>query len=170
MSPDLRANRQQHGIETTVGLFKQHILDLAVEQDADVKGFQASNLLMQYIARQTIGRDTEMQHAACYRACLVNFHRMTAHRQMPGSGQSARPGADDQHALATGGGGLGGPAVFQGQVAEEALDRMDADAAVQFIAIAGRLAGVVADPAVDGGERIISDQALPRSLIVARLS
>ena len=56
-----------------------------------------------------------------------------------------------------------------GQVAEETLDRVDADAAVKVCAIAARLARVIADASVNGRERVVADQRFPRLLEAARL-
>ena len=77
-------------------------------------------------ARQPVGGNAEMQHAAGDRAGLVDFDLMAEPGQMVRGGQAARPGADDQHALAgRRGGGGDRPGLGAGEVAEEALDRVD---------------------------------------------
>ena len=83
-------------------------------------------------------------------------------REMVGRREAARPGAHDEHALA-GGRRLDRerPAFLRGPVAEKPLDGVDADGAVEVLAIAVVLARVIADAAVDGGQRIVLDQGEP---------
>jgi hypothetical protein len=54
-------------------------------------------------------------------------------------------------------------------VAEKALHGMNAHGAVQSAAIAACLAGVMADAAVHGGQRVVLHQLQPRFLETARL-
>ena len=61
------------------------------------------------------------------------------------------------------------PAEAQGLVADEALDRVDADALVQLRAVAGGLARVIADAAHAGRQRVGFGQQPPGPFVVARL-
>ena len=95
---------------------------------------------------------------------------------MPATGEvvrraeAARTGADDEDPLA---GrrrrGIEGPALLDRHVAEEALDRVDRDGAVEGGPVAGVLARVIADPAVDGGERVVGHDRAPGVLEPAGL-
>jgi hypothetical protein len=61
------------------------------------------------------------------------------------------------------------PAVRDREIAEEALDRVDADRFVDLHAVACRLAGVVADPAHDGRQWVHCRQFPPGALVVSVL-
>ncbi len=87
--------------------------------------------------------------------------------EMPGAGETGRPRADDQHPLAGLGAGGNGPALLGCPVAKEALDRVDQHRLVEVLAIAARLAGVIAGAAVHGGQRVVSDQRPPSGFEVA---
>ena len=94
-----------------------------------------------------------MHHAAGDRTGVADDDVVPEAPEVVCRRQSARPGADDEDLQAGGRGpGRERPALLEGQVTEEAFDGVDADGGVEFAAIAGRLAGVVADAAVDGGE------------------
>ncbi len=93
---------------------------------------------------------------------------MTETTQVIGGAQSARAGADDQHALR----GVGArrsqlPATFDRQVTEKALNGVDADGLVDLGAVARRLARVKADAPHHGGKGILLDQLAPRSFVVS---
>ena len=84
---------------------------------------------------------------------------------MPG-----RPGADDQHVLARSRRRRReAPALLDRLVAEEALDRVDADRRIDLAAVADAFAGVIADPAHDRGERVVARQVAPGGFVVAAL-
>ena len=101
---------------------------------------------------------------------LEDRDSMPAAREVVGGGQAGGSRADDQHAL-TGRLALDGelPALPDRLIAEEALDAVDAHGLVEFAAVAGGLAGVVADAAHDGGQRVVLDELAPRRLVVAGL-
>ena len=73
-----------------------------------------ADLLHQHVARQAVGGDAEMQHAARQRPRLVHLHLVAQPREVVGGRQPARPGADDQHALAAGLAGDGQAPAFGG--------------------------------------------------------
>ena len=108
-----------------------------------------------------------MHHPAGQWAGVVDLDRVAQARQMIGGGQAARAGTNDQHALAAWRGvDRERPSFVCGQIAEKALDGVDADCAVELLAIALVFARVVADPAVHGRQRIVADERLP-SLAIA---
>ena len=73
---------------------------LWLSDDLDAHGLDARDLAHQIRARQPIGRNAEMHHAAGQRSRLVDLDRVAQAREMIGGRQSARAGADHQHALA----------------------------------------------------------------------
>jgi len=82
--------------------------------------------------------------------------------------ETAWPSAYDEHALA-GGWRLNWqlPAFFSGPVAEKPLDGVDADGAVEFLAIAVILARMVTDAAVNCRQWIVSHERQPRLAVPA---
>ena len=112
-----------------------------------------------------------MHHAAGERSGFVDDDGVAAPRQVPGRGEAARAGADDEHALARGRlVGRDRPAFLEGHVAQEAFDGVNAHRFVELAAVAGVLAGVVAHTAVDRGKGVVPDDDLPRVSIPAGLS
>jgi hypothetical protein len=120
--------------------------------------------------RQPVRGDAEVHHAAGDRAGVADLDRVAEAPQVvarprarsgrrrpraPGAPTTARRGQR--------------PALFDGEVAQEALDGVDADRAVEPLAVAGRLARVVADAAVDGRERVGLEDGLPRLAVAAGL-
>jgi hypothetical protein len=95
---------------------------------------------------------------------------MAEPRQVIGGGKSAWPGTDHQNALA--GGGLVDrhrPALLHREVAEEPLDGMNADGAVELLAVATGFAGVIADTSVHRRQRVVADQRFPCGAVLSRL-
>jgi hypothetical protein len=102
-------------------------------------------------------------------ACFVNVDRMPEAAQVICGGKAGRPRAYDQHPLAAFGPGRRKfPSLFDGRVAKEALDRIDADGRIDLGAIARRFAGVITDAAHHRGKRIILGEHAPCALVVAR--
>src|SRR5262249_7686623 len=58
-------------------------------------------------------------------------------------------------------------ATIPGEVTEEPLHRVNRHGAVEPGPVADALAGVVAHPAVDRGQRVVGDELPPRLLVVA---
>ena len=81
-------------------LLGEHVVDLVVEDDPHAHALDPADLLHQIFARQAIGGDAEMQHAAGQRPGLVDLDLMAEAGQVIGGRQAARAGADDQDALA----------------------------------------------------------------------
>ena len=89
---------------------------------------------------------------------------------MIGGREAGGPGADDHDAAPGATARLRElPVVGQREVAEVALHGVDGDGRIEVAAVTRGLAGVVADAAVDGGERVVLDQLAPGRDGVARL-
>jgi hypothetical protein len=87
-------------------------------------------------------------------------------REVVRGGQAGRAGADDEHApAARGRRRIGPPALLDREIAEEALDAVDADRLVERPAVALRLARVVADPAHDRREGVVLHDPPPGALV-----
>ena len=158
----MRADGYEHRIEAAGLLLVDHVLDLVVEDDAHTHLFDPPDLAVENIARQAIGRDAEVHHAAGKRPGLVDLDLMTHQPQMMRARQPARPAADNQDPLAR---RLGGerrcPAFLERQITQEPLDGVDAHRAVELAAIAVILARMIADPPVHRRHRVVSDQGFP---------
>ena len=126
------------------------------------------NLAAEHVARHPVRRDAVAHHPAGLGARVADLDLVAEPGQMVGGRQPARPGADHEHPLAAARGRrVELPALLERQIAEEALDRVDRDGAVELGAVADALARVVADAPVDRGQRIVGDQLAPRLLVAA---
>ena len=128
----------------------------------------AFDFRVEHLARQPVLRDAEAHHAAGGGPGVVDRDRVSHAAQMIGGGKSGRPGADHQHALA----GFRfrrreTPIALDRLVAEEALDRIDADRLVDLRTVAGGLAGVIADAPHHGGQRIVLREHAPGVFVIA---
>ena len=95
---------------------------------------------------------------------------MTEPVEVPGTGEAGGTSAYDQHLLTAGRGRWRRqPAAGQRLVAKETLDGVDRDRFIHLPAVASALAGVIADPAMNGGQGVLFDQGLPGSLKTAGL-
>ena len=140
--------------------------DLGVELEGDPEVEDALHLGVQHVAGEAVAGDAEAHHAAGHRARLLDGHVVAGQGEVVGRSEAGRAGADDEHPPARGRGGHGHrPALLDGGVADEALDRVDADRLVELAAVAGRLAGVVADAAHDGGEGVVLHDPAPGTLV-----
>jgi hypothetical protein len=170
MPADAGPDGDEDGIEAAGRLFGQHVLDLVAGDDVDAEGRDPADLAHQIGARQPVGRDAEMHHAAGHRPRLMDLDRMAEPCEVISGRQPARPGADDQHAFAARRGcDRERPAFHGGEVAEEALDRVDADRSVEHAAIARGFARMIADPPMRRRQRIVLHQRRPGLAVLARL-
>jgi hypothetical protein len=164
------ADRQEGRIEAAGLHGLDDVVHLGVEPERHAHFDDARDLGVEHVAREPIGRDAEPHHAAGHRPGLVQLDRMAEAAQVIGGGQAGRAGADHQHPLAAlGHRGGEPPAALDRLVAEEALDRVDADRLVDLGAIARAFARVIAHPSHHGGERIVLRQRAPGGFVVAFL-
>ncbi len=170
MFGEVGTDRDEDRIESARLLLGQDVVDPVVGHELDAHLLDPSDLLRQVRARQAIGRNAEMQHAARQWAGVVDLHLMSEPRQMIGGGKSAWAGADDQHPLAAGDlVDRHRPALRHREVAQETLDGVNADGAVELLAVAAGFAGVIADTSVHSRQRIVADQRFPCGSVVSRL-
>ncbi len=130
------------------------------------EGDDPVDLRVEDLARQPIARDRVSHHPSGLLGYVLHRHLVTCQRQLVGRRETGRPGADDEHVPA-------GrrrvdahrPAMSDRLVAEEPLDRVDADGVVEVAAVAGRLARVVADPAHHGRKGVDLHDRAPGGLV-----
>ena len=173
---DLDAARQmgadgdEDGVEVALLLLGHEVGDRVVEDDLDAQLLDAGDLGVDDVARQAVLGDAVAHHAAGLLAGVVDLDLVAETRQVVGGGQARGPGADDEDAVA---GVVAGmvepPAVRDGHVAQVALDGVDRDGLVEVAAVAGGLARVVADAAVDGRERVVPHELAPGVLGIGLL-
>ena len=156
MAGDMGADGDEGGIEPAGGHAGGEIGHLQVAEYAHAHAGDAGDFLRQHIARQAVGGDAEMQHAAGQRPGFVQLNRVASAGEVVGGGEAGWPGADDQDTFAgRWRGDARQPALRQGGVAKETFDGVDADRCVQRCAIAAGFARVVADAAVYGGHGVV---------------
>ena len=165
----MRADGEEAGVEPARFHGGRQVVDAAVELQFDAHVEDAPQLGVEHLARQAVLGDAEAHHAAALGVGLANRHGVARQAQVPGGGQPGRAGTDHQHVLAAVGSGSDGPAAPDRLVAEEALDGVDAHRFIQLAAVAGVLAGVVADAAHDRRQRVVPHQLAPGFLVVAGL-
>ncbi len=102
---DMSAHGDEHGVEVAGLFLGQQIVDPVVEHDLDAHVLDALDLGIQHVARQAVGGNAEVHHAAGHRASLMDFDGMAETGQMVGGGQATGTGADHQRPLAAGGNG-----------------------------------------------------------------
>ncbi len=167
---EMRANRQEHGIEAPVGLLLQHVHNRTVQADIDTEADDACDLGIEHFPRQSIFRNPEVHHAAGHRPAFVDRDRMSAPREVPCGGEAARTGADDEDPFA---GGtrwrVDRPLLLEREISDETLDGMDGHRFVDLVAVAGGFARVIADAAVHGRQGIVAQNNRPRFAIAAGL-
>ena len=167
----VRADCDEAGIKPALLHLRLDVLDLVVKRDPDAQVLDLPDLGLEHVARHPIGGNAEVHHAAGQRSGIPDLDLMTEACQVIAGGQTRGPGADHEHALARLlVRRLEPPPLLNRAIAEEALDGMDADRAVQLLAVAGALAGVIADPAVHSGHGVVRDQGPPGPLETPGLS
>ena len=164
------ADSEEDRIESPFGLLGHEIGDFVVQDDLDADSADAVDLAVQHFPWQAVFGDAEVHHPAGHRSRLVDDDLVSAACQVPGSRETARSSADDEHAsirwwLV----GRGGPPLTECHVSQEPLDRMDADRFVNLLAVAHLLARVIADAAMDRRHRIVADDDVPGLAVVASL-
>ena len=164
-------NGDEHRIEMSGGLLGHHVIDLVIQDDLDAHRDNPCDLGVEHFARQAVFRNAEVHHSARQRPCLMD--RRLCAQGGPGARRSTgRSGQRRRRARACRRAADRAEIVqpsLERHVAEKPLDRMDADRLVDVLAIARVLARVIADAAVHGGQRVVSDDDLPGLAIPARL-
>jgi hypothetical protein len=160
----VRADRDEGGVEP--GALRVQVRHWVPARDPHAHGLDPADLRGEHVAGQPVGGDAVPHHPAGLGARVPHLHLVPAPGQVVCGGQPARAGPDDEHPLA---GRLGllhaqRPVVARGQVAEEPFHGVDGDGAVQFGAVAHGLARVIADPPVDGRERVVVGEQPPGAL------
>ncbi len=89
------ADRDKDGVEIAFPLLSQQIIDPMVENDLDAHVLNALDLGVQHIARQPVGGNAEMHHAASHRSGFVDFDFMAQAGQVIGGGQPAGASANN---------------------------------------------------------------------------
>ena len=164
------ADGEEDRIESPLGLRRHEIGDFVVQDDLDADSADALDLAVQHFPRQTVLGDAEVHHAASHRSRLVDDDWWPRQRQVPGGRETARPSADDEHALTRWRFvGRDGPPLTERHVSQESLDRMDADRFVNVLAVARVLARVIADAAMHRRHRIVADDEVPGLTVPAGL-
>ena len=167
---EMGADRDEDRIEAVLGEGRLDVLDLAVELQRHAHGEDARDLGVEHFAGEAVFRDAEAHHAARHRPGLADRHGMAEPGEVIGGREPAGARADHQHPLA-------GRLRLEGRhqpfadrvIAEESLHGMDAHRRVELGPVAGRFAGMIADPPHDRRQGIVLHQALPGGGIIAAL-
>ena len=165
---EARPDPEEHGVVATLFHLFGEVLHFAARFDLHAERFDAGDFTVEDFARQTVLRNAVAHHAARLFGRLHDVHVVPHAGEVIGRGKPRGPRTDDEDALSGFLGGLfKGPALFERMVAQEAFDRVNADALVEFPSVAGRFAGVVADAAHAGGEGIVLRDLFPGPAVVA---
>ena len=157
-------------VESALAPFGVQILHPMAAADAHAQRSEPVKLAVQDVTRHPVGRDAVTHHPAGPVTGIPDLDLVAEPGQVIGGGKPARTGADDQYALtAADGRPVEGPPPLQREIAEEPLDRVNRDGAVEAGAVADALARVIADPPVDRRHRIVGNQLPPRLLMTAGL-
>jgi hypothetical protein len=167
---DVCADGEERGIKAARGHRVDDIRDLRVQFEFDTHVEDALHLAIEHVARQSILGNSKSHHAAGKRTGLDDLDAVAKAPKLVRCGQSRGSGTDNENALATF--GLRGrkfPSKLQRFISEKALHRIDAHGLIDFAAVAGGLARVIADASHDRRQRIVFRQCMPRRFIVAGL-
>ena len=87
----------------------------------------ARDFLVEPFARQAVRRNAVVHHAARFGVRVADLDVVAEAPQVIRAGEARRAGAHDEHPLAGGRAGRNGPAFLVGEIAQEAIERMDRD-------------------------------------------
>src|SRR5450631_16123 len=147
----------------------ENFVDLGIELELDAEIEDPLYFRIEHVARQSVLGDAEAHHPASRRPGIVYRNAMPHASQMIGRRKTGRSRADHQHAFAAFDvWRRKAPIELDRLVAEEPLDRIDADRFVDLRPIAGALAGVIADPPHHRGHRVVLCELAPCAFVVAR--
>ena len=166
---EVGAHRDEDRVEAALLPLGREILDRVPAGHPHAHRRDPVHLAAQDVAGHPVFGDAVAHHPARLGAGVADLDLVAQPGQVVGSRQPARPGADDEHPLAGGDRRrVERPSLLQRQVAQEPLDRVDRDGAVELGAVADALARVVTDPPVNRRERIVGHQLAPRLLVTTR--
>jgi len=97
---EMRADRDEAGLEPAVSHLRLDVSDLVIRGDLDAQPLNLPDLGLEHRARHAVGGDAEVHHAARDRPGVANLHRVAEAGEMVGGRQAGRPGADHKHSLA----------------------------------------------------------------------
>ena len=134
------------------------LVDALSQMEGHTAFFKHGDLAVQHTVRELPERQDAAQQTAGLRGGIIDVDVMPGPAQVICGQHTGRPGTDDGHLFACRGSRTQFPIRHTGK--KIALEPVDADRLpVHVPAVAGMLAGMVADPADDGGKRQhISDQ------------
>jgi len=140
--------------------------DADAEAQRDAEREDRLDLARERVLGQAIVGHTPAQRAARLGSGVVHRHRITRPGEMVGARKTGRPRADDGDALVRtrAARNVMREAAGAGEVAQVPLDVMDGDGLVEARAVAGALAGMRADPAAHGRERVLLRELAPGRL------
>ena len=169
--PELRSHRQDSRGKATCEHRLADVGDAMVQFQDDTNGRYPVDLGSKNLARKAIAGNPEAHHAAGLGGAVDDRDGVAEQAQMIGSRESGRAGADDEHAASRLRRRRGDPpALLDRLVTEEPLNRVDSHGLVDLGTIAGVLAGVIANSAHRGGQRIVQHQLAPGAFVIALFS
>ena len=166
---DMGADGKECRIELASLHRLENIVDLGIELELDAEIDDPFYFRIEHVARQPVLGDAKAHHPAGRRPGIVDRHGVAHAAQMIGRGKPRRSRADHQHAFfAFDFRRRKSPTELDRLVAEETLDRIDADGFIDLRPVTGALAGVIADPPHHGGHRVVLRELAPGTFVVAR--
>jgi hypothetical protein len=128
------------------------------------------HLAVEDVARHPVGGDPIAHHPARLGAGVADLDLVAEPSQVVGGRQATRSGPDHQHPLsAARRRRIALPSSLEREVAEEPLDGVHGDRAVEVGAVTHAFARVVTDTPMDRGQRVVGDQLTPRQLVITGL-
>ena len=129
---EVRPDRDEDRVEGALLALGDQVLDLVPAGHPHAHRRDPVELAGEHVAGQPVGRDAVPHHPARLLAGVPDLHLVAEPAQVVGGRQTARPGADHEHPLAAADRGrVELPPLLQREVAQEPLDRMDRDGAVE---------------------------------------
>ena len=163
----LGADADEHGVEVALDIGEADVLaDARVEPHFHAHVEDALHFGIDDLARRAVGGQAEGQHTSKFVAGFEDDAAMAAAAQLVSGRHAGHAAANDGDALAGLDFGLREcETIFNGVVAEELLDRVDADVFLDLDPVATALAGRRADAAHDRGKRVGFGEAAPGILL-----
>ena len=167
----VRADGEEHGVESARGLLGHEVLDFVVEDDLDAHVCDARRSRRR--ALRAAGGTWGCRSASCRRPAVPPRGSRPRGRGSARCHAAERPlGPAPTTSTRLAGWRLVGrdrPPLPERHVAQEPLDGVDADRLVHVLAVARVLARVIADAAVHRRHRIVADDDLPGLAVAAGL-